>query len=1016
MNKITAPADRTTGPSAARSLRPAPILVGRGREQAFLREELAAAVSGRGRLVLLGGEAGIGKTTLARDLAREAEDSGVQVIAGHCYGLTNTAPYGPWLELFSSSQNDPRLPAPPAAFREGRLGRVTDQSAFFAEVRQFLAELAMVRPAYILLEDLHWADPASIELLRHIAPSLGRLPILLLATYRLDELTRHHALFQQLPALVREGDGARLEPRRLDADALRALVAARYRLLDADEARLVSYLERHAEGNPFFAVELLRALEEDGLLQVGDDRSTLGELARVVVPTLLRQVIDGRVARLGEETRRSLAIAAVIGQEVPLALWSALAEHDEEALLAIVERVVEAHLMEAKRNGTHVRFVHALTREAIYEAMLPPRRRLWHRRVGEALAADTGADPDAVAAHFQQAGDPRAWRWLERAGDRAQRAYAWLTASERLRAAAALLEGDEGEERKYCQLVFRFAYLLRFSDPAGSIGAFNEVERLASRAGDTVLAAEVQHIRGIHLCYADRFRAGLAEMMSGIDTLAELPLDTDRASNAIWLWFAEVRSQTTPTDQTGDALIARRAHAKGLDFRRCAHVWHWASVGEPRPAAAVAEQFVALLAGVAGASGGYRVPIAFAYHGLGIAYAVLGQPEEARQAWRRSREIFGEVEHFALIAIALLGELRDITLAYGAADPAACRQLAAEAEAALDRAGGALQPGLSSRLAWLGCLVLNGRWDEADQILRDLPAPGNAYLRREVTTTLAHLARHRGEPERAWGQVHALLPDGPATEPGDMIHQEGLFLLRLASDLCLDTGDLATAHAWLEAHDRWLAWSGSLLGCAEGQVAWARWYHAAGEPARARSLAAEALSLAAAPDQPLVRLTAHRLIGEIETAAGEYAQAEAHLTTALDLAEACEAPFERALTFLVLAETRQATEGSDAAIAFADESRGICLRLGARPAIARADALIARFMVPASIEAYPAGLTRREVEVLRLLARHQTDKEIAEALFISPHTVSTHVKHVLSKLGVASRRAAAAYAADHGLA
>ena len=347
--------------------------------------ELAAAVGGRGRLVLVGGEAGIGKTTLARDLIRDADDLGCRVLAGSCYDLTNTPPYGPWLDLFEGCRRDPSLPAPPAAFAGGRLAPVTDQAALFAEVRQFLAELAAARPALVLLEDLHWADPASVDLLRHVGPHLRHWPLLLLATYRVDELTPGHPFAHQMPALVREAEGQRLDLRRLDEGALRALVAARYRLERAAEDRLVAYLERHAEGNPFFATELLRTLEEEALLRRDEDGWTLAALDRVVVPSLLRQVIDGRVARLGEATRKALAIAAVIGQEVPLALWAEVAELDEEAVLAVVERAVEAHLLEAERDGTRVRFVHALTREALYEGVLPPRRRVWHRRVAEAL-------------------------------------------------------------------------------------------------------------------------------------------------------------------------------------------------------------------------------------------------------------------------------------------------------------------------------------------------------------------------------------------------------------------------------------------------------------------------------------------------------------------------------------------------------------------------------------------------------------------------------------------------------
>lgn len=993
----------------------ASILVGRTREQARLREELAAVTAGRGRLVVVDGEAGIGKTTLARDLVHEAGSRGVRILTGHCYDRINAPPYGPWLELFESYEMEPSLPAPPASFAEGRLARVTNQAALFADVRRFFADLAGHGTVLILLEDLHWADPASLDLLRYLGVYLGQWRILLVATYRPDELARSHPFYLHLPALVREADGLCLHLKRLDTEAFQTLVGARYRLPVVDAGRLVAYLDRHADGNPFFAVELLRALEEDGLLRPGDDRSSLGDLARIIVPTLLRQVIDSRIARLGEDTRQPLEIAAIIGQDVSLELWATLTGLDLDALLSIVERAVEVHLMEAEREGTRVRFVHALTREALYEGILPPRRRLWHGRVGEALATDTEADPEAVAVHFQQAGDPRAWKWLVQAGNRAQAAYAWLTAAERLRAAAALIAGMEEYERTYCHLVFRVAHLVRFSDPQASIVAVDEVERLARRVGDTVLMAEAQWLRGHHLCYLDQFRSGSMEILEAIERLEETPPDTARISATIRSWFPNTITAATPADFADDELVVKRLHTAGLDIRRCLHLWHRAAAGQPQEAAAVGERLAAVLTALPSASGAVFIAAAFADHGVGIAYAVLGQPDQARGAWERSRELFRGVDHFVLIAFSLLGELRDVALTYGAADPSYRRRLAVEAETELARAGGALRPGLSPRLARFGSLVLDGRWNEADQILRDLPAPGNTYLRREVIATVATLARHRGETARVWDQIRLLLPEGPDTQPGNTIHQESLFLQRLAVDLCIDDGDLAGAHAWVEAHDRWLTWSGSVLGRADGQLVRARWYHASGETAPARSCANEALGLAATPDEPLVRLAARRLLGELDTAAERYAHAERHLAAALDLADACEAPFERTLTLLVLAKTYLARGAVDLAGPMLDEVRGHCVRLGAAPALARAEVLLERLPLMRKPQSHPKGLTKREMDVLRLLALHRTDKEIAETLFISRHTASTHVKHILTRLGVGSRREAAAYAIDHDL-
>jgi DNA-binding CsgD family transcriptional regulator len=993
-----------------------PVVVGRTLEQIFLREELAAVLGGRGRLVLLGGEAGIGKTTLARDLTSEAAARGARVLTGSCYDLTNTPPYGPWLDLFENCALDRNLPPPPAALAGGRIERVTDQSALFTEVRGFFAKLAATDPAILLVEDLHWADPASLELLRHLAPRLRHWPILLLVTYRGDELTRRHPFAAQLPALVREAEGLRLDLRRLDAHALHALVAARYRLPASDEARLVAHLDQQAEGNPLFATEILRALQEEGLLRPADGEWMLGALDRVVVPPFLRRVIESRVARLGEAMSQPLAMAAIIGQEVPLPLWAEVVDLDDEALLTIVERAVDAHLLEADPDGTRVRFVHALTREAIYEGILPPRRRLWHLEVGEALAASTHPDPDTVAYHFQQAGEPRASAWLVKAGDRAQRAYAWVTAAERLWAAAFFLEDVEGQERTRGQLVCRVAYLKRFSDPSGAIEAIDVAGRIAGRIGDAVMAAEVRWVRGILLCYVDRFRSGIAEMVAGIEVLEAMPPAPAQVPAVIQAWLTgALPAATSIADAKDGRGAAPRDAGDFLVWRGAALGRFLANAGHLHTAVDSCGQSVTVLAGISGAGSNIRAAVAFAAHGLGIAQAGLGRPEEASTAFVQARAIFAELDHHALVAFTLLDELRDVALTYGAANPASRRRLAAEAEAALDRTGGALRPGVSPRLAWLGNLIIDGRWEEADQILRDLLAPGNAYLRREVTASHAVLARHRGDPDRAWQEIRVLFTAGPATEPGDLFHQEGLLLQRLAADLCLDAGDLPAARTWLEAHDGWLAWSESVLGRADGQVAWAHWHLAAGDTALARSAATEALTLAEAPSQPLPSLAGHRLLGEIEIQAQRHAEAEVHLRYALDLAAVCEAPFERALTLLALAELRLAAGEVGEAARLLDDVRSTCVPLNAASALAHVDALMARLTPESPAQHYPAGLTPREVEVLRLLPQGLSNAEIAAVLFVSPRTVQTHLANVYAKLGVGGRAEAIAYAFGQGL-
>lgn len=992
---------------------PLTILVGRTEEQAALREQLAMAVAGHGQLCFLGGEAGIGKTSLARDLTRTAHELGVRVLTGTCYDLGNPPPYGLWLDLFASSEGDPSAPTPPAAFMCGRLAPVSDQAALHADVRRFLVELAGDRPVLLILEDLHWGDPASLDLLRHIGPQVRHLPLLVVVTYRNDEIAPGSPFALHFPALVREADGYRVGLQPLDRDALRTLVASQHTLPRADEDRLLTYLERHAEGNPFFAVEILRTLEMEGLLR--DEGSALGRLDRVVVPTLLRHVIDGRVSRLGEQTRQALAIASVIGQEVPLPLWAAVTGLSDEVLLDGVEEAVDAHLLDAEREGTRVHFVHALTREALYEGVLPPRRRIWHRKIAEVLLAAQQPDPEAVAFHLQAAGDARAADWLVAAGERAQWAYAWLTAAERFRAAANLMEGVEDREHVRAQLLIRVGNMLRFADLDSAITATEEAQRLSRQAGDTMMEIDTEIQFGILHGYADQFRVGLVKLERGISAIEAMPTSMQPSPRRILAWISQAITWRDQ-DLEGEEAALNRLSAAGVDYRRYRRSMFCnflASAGHLANATTITQPLASILDTDAGTARVIRLVAAFARHGLAIAAVAKGDPEAARELWARARLEFGD--HHVLVAFTLLDELRDVALTYRADEPGRRRWCASEGEAALGRAGGALRPGVSPKLAWLRCLVMDGRWDEATQLLDDLPPPGNCFLRRETTFARAYLARHRGEPDVAWAEIRPLFPQGSDTEPGDIIHQEGLFLQRLAAGLCLDAGDLPGASAWLSAHDRWLDWSGSVLGQAEVQLAWGHYHHAAGDIDRARNSLAQALKLATELEQPLVLLGAQRLLGEIDTGAGRYADAESHLSAALGLADACEVPYERALTLLALAELRAATRATDDAASLAEEAAQVLDVLGAAPSLVRGRALRTRLSGRAWTPASSFGLTGRELEVLRLVAEGRTNPEIAEALFISRRTAATHVSNIFRKLDAGSRAEAVDLAHRHDL-
>jgi DNA-binding NarL/FixJ family response regulator len=189
----------------------------------------------------------------------------------------------------------------------------------------------------------------------------------------------------------------------------------------------------------------------------------------------------------------------------------------------------------------------------------------------------------------------------------------------------------------------------------------------------------------------------------------------------------------------------------------------------------------------------------------------------------------------------------------------------------------------------------------------------------------------------------------------------------------------------------------------------------AGDLDRAGEAAAEALILATEPRQPLVLLATHRLLGELATATGQWQEAQSHLHESLTLADACAAPFERALTLVALAELGAAKDHRAEAIQMLDEARAIGQPLRAAPLLARIDALAAQLAARPTPTPTGPRLSTREVEVLRLVAAGRSNPEIAEALFISPRTVTTHLTHIFDKLDVEGRAEAAALAVRGGL-
>ncbi len=968
-------------------------LVGRDHELLTLEQLFAEARAGHGSLVLVEGEAGVGKSALLQAFGNEAEAQwGALCLTGHCYALTETPPYGPWDELFLRFQT--RVPECAALGTISPTSHTSSESpaVFFKRVRDMLADCAAERPILLLLEDIHWADPASLDLLRYLAHSIDDMAVLLLATYAADEVTRQHPLYALLPMLVREGSTVRLDVRPLCLTDMHALVTELFQLPQPDSHRLAQHLFSQSEGNPLFAGELLRTLVVDQVLRQSPDGAwQLVEEPDASVPVLLRQVIEGRFARLDRDAATLLAMAAVIGQEAPLTIWSAVTGVTEDDLLTVMERG-EPQLVGVEMSGDLVRFRHTLIRQVLYEIVTPPWRRRTHRAAAEAFIASTHHDPDTIAYHFHEARDPRAAAWYIKAGECAERASDFLTAAKRYESALSLLESQGGAPQVLSRLRIRLAFLSIGQTPHRALAYLEEAARLAAESDDARTAAQVMALQGVAHHRVGAVQQGLAELSTAVAALEALPLGEHDGS---------------PLEEEIAALSSRGALIGAL-----------IQMGHLDEAQELGERYVeSIRSDVSGSPNPGAA--AYAWHGLACGYALRGEPELVQDAFAEARAHFGTTGDPPLGLFAMPDILSLAILPYQADNLAERERVAVEVESHSSRVISSLTGAEAdevSRYPLLPLMLVEGQWNEAKETAQMMTDRNIIDIPHYHGSVIGRIAREQGDTELAWQLVTESLPRGPAAQPGNQIITLALPMQCLAVDLSLDAGNLLSAHAWLQAHTHWLEWIGAVLGQAENSMLWAQYETALGQSEAAYDHANRALAHALQPRQPLALLAAHRLLGTLDTEAGRHDTAWMHLGASLRLASACAAPYERALSLFAIAKFWLALNEHRRALTALDELRTICVPLGAMPLLNAAALLSQRVTGTRDArDVLPAGLTEREVEVLRLLATGLTNREIAAQLFLSPFTVKRHVSNILTKLGVTNRAAATRSAVDHGL-
>jgi DNA-binding CsgD family transcriptional regulator/tetratricopeptide (TPR) repeat protein len=417
-----------------------PITIGREAHLSAVDRLLDQLLSGSGQTLLVTGEAGIGKSRLVAETRVRAAERGTLVLQGHCFETDRSLPYAPFVDLLrgfaGSNEQDTReqqdltqllheLVDIPLAATPG-LDPEQQKRQLFRTMNDLVSNLARTRPLLLIVEDVHWADETSLDLLRSLARTTTQRPLLLLLTYRSDEVD--DTLRGLLTTLDRERLGVELRLQRLSSQQLDLMLGAIFQQKRPGRAEFLELLHELTEGNPFFVEEVLRALVSAGDIFLDGGSWNRKPLDELHVPRSVDDAVRRRTAQLSPGAREVIELAAVVGRHFDFELLGSLSGLGEARLVTIVKELIAAGLV-VEESADQLAFRHALTRQAVYASLLARERRALHRRVAETLEQlGRGGLDDAVAElayHYAEAGvaEP-ALRYTRRAGERALRMYA----------------------------------------------------------------------------------------------------------------------------------------------------------------------------------------------------------------------------------------------------------------------------------------------------------------------------------------------------------------------------------------------------------------------------------------------------------------------------------------------------------------------------------------------------------------------------------------------------------------
>jgi DNA-binding CsgD family transcriptional regulator len=984
-------------------------LVGRADELARLMAHVDRAVEGRPSAVLLAGDAGVGKTRLLDELSRRAAERGVRVLTGHCVDLGDVGlPYLPWVDLLRPVATDPGL-APGladqpvlAGLLTGRAGTPLDAPAddgdrgsalpratlrppvddgrlqLFEAVASLVGQLATAAPLLVVLEDLHWADRSSRDLLRYLLARLVVVdePVVVVASYRADDLHRRHPLRPLLAELVRLPGVERVALDPLPDAEVARLVRELAAESGGVSAGTVEDVVARAEGNAFYAEELLAA-----------------GLAGEALPLGLTDVLLARVEQLSAPAQQVLRVAAVAGRQVRHELVSAVSSQAPAETEQALAEAVHRHLLVVSEDGRY-RFRHALLREAVLADLLPGERVRLHAEVAAHLAAHPAAGTAAERAHHAR-----------ESNDLPGALSASLEA-----AAAARGIGAPAEQLQHLEAV---------------LALWSAVPDAAERAGREQWALLLETAAAARA--VGELHRAVALLRSAQDLLGE---DGDREARArvhytLAQGLTRIEQQAEALRESGAAmqLVPAEPPSPVRTWAAATHARSLYSLGRIAEGDAAADEALAAADALGLDSAWADVAVSLArLEGAGELPRVQARLEEARLRAQRSGDADVETRvWFALAITAYEGGQITETLEYSSAGLARARALGVEwsfygaelrhLQVVARYAGGdwdgslaaadelARVPDMAAHVRADGLLVLVGRGDPAARArlawAQGLGARWDSHVLLMLATVSAEIELATAEGNARTASERARWADRRLQE---LWGEDRLATIRLVAVALSAVADAAAA--------------ARVTGDADAVTGWLT---------EGESLADVGRTAAEAHD-PAIGATG--IEGQAWTSRLEAEVCRLHGRAAPELWRTVVQQFgygnvyEEARSRFRLAEALLATDRAEAAAELA-AAHQVAVRLRAAPLRTAIEALArrGRLDLPGTPRTAQAGavLTPREQEVLALMAQGRTNRQIGAELFISEKTASVHVSNILGKLSAGGRTEAVAIAAARGL-